>query len=90
MPGPVAVAAKSGTLSYEAVTSMTLAGVGQSLCVGVGGDVISGTDFVDSLRVFENDPDTKAIALIGEVGGTAEMEAADWIRDYRKRVSNPK
>jgi succinyl-CoA synthetase alpha subunit len=89
-PGPVAVAAKSGTLSYEAVTSLTEAGVGQSLCIGVGGDVMSGTDFVDALRVFENDDNTKAIALIGEVGGTAEIEAADWIRDYHRRVSNPK
>ena len=90
MPGPVAVAAKSGTLSYEVVTSLTRAGVGQSLCMGVGGDVIAGTDFVDSLKVFENDKDTEAIALIGEIGGTAEMEAAEWIKNYRKRVSNSK
>lgn len=88
--GGVAVAAKSGTLSYEAVTSLTEADVGQSLCIGIGGDVISGTDFVDALKVFESDANTEAIALIGEVGGTGEMEAADWIKDYRRRVSNPK
>jgi len=90
MPGPVSVAAKSGTLSYEAVTSLTRSGIGQSLCVGVGGDPISGTDFVDSLKVFEADTDTQAIALIGEIGGTGEMEAASWIEEYRRRVPNPK
>jgi succinyl-CoA synthetase alpha subunit len=89
-PGPVGVVAKSGTLSYETVASLTRAGVGQSLCIAMGGDVIAGTDFVDALKVFESDDDTKAIVLVGEVGGTAEEEAAEWIKDYKKRVKNPK
>ncbi|KAE9961741.1 hypothetical protein BLS_001438 [Venturia inaequalis] len=89
-PGHVGIVAKSGTLSYEAVASLTRAGLGQSLCIGMGGDVIAGTNFVDALRVFENDSDTECIVLIGEVGGTSEEEAADWIRDYKKRVQNPK
>lgn len=89
-PGPVGLAAKSGTLSYEAVTSLTRENVGQSLCIGVGGDPISGTGLVDALKIFEMDEMTRAIALIGEVGGTAEIEAADWIKDYRNRVSEPK
>jgi len=89
-PGPVGVIAKSGTLSYETVASLTGAGLGQSLCIGVGGDVIAGTNFVDALRVFEKDDDTEAIVLVGELGGTTEEEAADWIKDYNKRVKNPK
>ena len=82
--------AKSGTLSYEAVASITRAGLGQSLCIGMGGDIVAGTSLVDGLRVFEQDPDTEGIVIIGEVGGRAEEEAADWIRDYQKRVDNPK
>jgi succinyl-CoA synthetase alpha subunit len=89
-PGPVGVAAKSGTLSYETVASLTRAGVGQSLCIGMGGDVVAGTDLVDALRVFERDERTEGIVLVGEVGGTAEEEAAEWIREYRRRVPNPK
>lgn len=89
-PGHVGIAAKSGTLSYEAVASITRAGLGQSLCIGMGGDIIAGTNLVDALKVFEADPETEAICLIGEVGGRAEEDAADWIKDYHKRAKNPK
>ncbi|KAG9198948.1 hypothetical protein G6514_009225 [Epicoccum nigrum] len=89
-PGHIGIIAKSGTLSYETVGSLTRAGVGQSLCIGMGGDVIAGTNFVDALKVFETDDDTEAIILVGELGGTNEEVAADWIKDYHKRVSNPK
>jgi succinyl-CoA synthetase alpha subunit len=89
-PGHIGIVAKSGTLSYETVGSLTRAGVGQSLCIGMGGDVIAGTSFVDALKVFEHDEDTEAIIIVGELGGTSEEEAADWISDYRKRSKNPK
>ncbi|KAF9694458.1 hypothetical protein EKO04_007504 [Ascochyta lentis] len=89
-PGHIGIIAKSGTLSYETVGSLTRAGVGQSLCIGMGGDVIAGTNFVDALKVFETDDDTQAIILVGELGGTNEEEAADWIKAYNKRVANPK
>jgi succinyl-CoA synthetase alpha subunit len=90
LPGPVGIIAKSGTLSYETVASLTRAGVGQSLCIGMGGDIVAGTDFVDALQVFEHDQDTKAIVIVGEVGGTAEEEAAAWIKEYRQRTPDPK
>ncbi|THV68177.1 succinyl-CoA ligase subunit alpha [Aureobasidium pullulans] len=89
-PGHIGIVAKSGTLSYETVASITRSGLGQSLCIGMGGDVVAGTNFVDALRVFETDPDTEAIVLVGEVGGSAEQEAADWIKDYHQREKNPK
>ena len=89
-PGHIGIVAKSGTLSYETVGSLTRAGVGQSLCIAVGGDVIAGTNFVDALKVFEHDEGTKAIIIVGELGGTTEEEAADWINDYKRRVKNPK
>jgi succinyl-CoA synthetase alpha subunit len=72
------------------VASTTRAGLGQSLCVGMGGDVLAGTNFVDALKIFEHDDTTEGIVLIGEIGGEAELEAAEWIKDYRKRVANPK
>ncbi|KAK1757536.1 succinyl-CoA synthetase-like protein [Echria macrotheca] len=89
-PGRVAIIAKSGTLSYETVASTTRAGLGQSLCIGIGGDILPGTDFCEALAAVEHDPDTDAIALIGEIGGIAEMEAASWIREYRSRAVSPK
>jgi succinyl-CoA synthetase alpha subunit len=88
--GPVAIVAKSGTLSYETVASLTRAGLGQSLCIGMGGDLVAGTNFVDALKVFEHDKNTKGIVIVGEVGGIAEEEAAEWIKDYRQRSSHPK
>lgn len=90
LAGTVGVVAKSGTLSYETVASLTRSGVGQSLVIGMGGDVLAGTDFVDALQVFEQDDATKGIILVGEIGGSAEEDAAEWIKEYRKRTSNPK
>lgn len=89
-PGKIGIVAKSGTLSYEAAASTTRAGLGQTLCISMGGDVLAGTNFVDALRTFESDPETEGIVLVGEIGGTAEMDAADWIRDYYRRTANPK
>ncbi|KAH8883980.1 hypothetical protein GQ53DRAFT_407900 [Thozetella sp. PMI_491] len=89
-PGKIGIVAKSGTLSYEAVASTTRAGLGQSLCVGVGGDINPGTDLKEALSVLENDAHTEAIALIGEIGGAGELEAAAWIKDYHARIKTPK
>ncbi|KAF7318588.1 Succinyl-CoA ligase subunit alpha [Mycena chlorophos] len=89
-PGHVGIVAKSGTLSYEAVAALTRAGLGQSLCIGMGGDVLAGTDFVDGLELLTRDPATHGIVLIGEIGGTAEEEAAEWIREYRGVYKKPK
>ncbi|CAK7242467.1 MAG: hypothetical protein STHCBS139747_003961 [Sporothrix thermara] len=82
----VGIAARSGTLSYEAVASTTRAGLGQSLCIGVGGDIVAGTDLREALTVLADDPETDAIALIGEIGGTSEMEAAAWIEAYHRQA----
>jgi succinyl-CoA synthetase alpha subunit len=80
MPGRVGVVSRSGTLTYEAVGQLTGLGIGQSTCVGIGGDPVSGTTFVDILAMFEDDPDTDAVVLIGEIGGSREQEAAEYIR----------
>lgn len=80
LPGKVGVVSRSGTLTYEAVGQLTALGIGQSTCIGIGGDPINGMNFIDALELFENDPDTEAVVMIGEIGGTAEEEAAEWVK----------
>ena len=85
-PGPVGVISRSGTLTYEAVDQLSRLGIGQSTCVGIGGDPVIGTSFVDALALFEADPETTAVVMIGEIGGSAEEAAAEFIRT---RMSKP-
>ena len=80
MPGNVGVVSKSGTLTYEVVFALTQAGMGQTTCVGIGGDPIIGSTFVDILRMFEEDPQTEKVAILGEIGGRAEVDAAEFIK----------
>lgn len=83
--GPIGVISRSGTLTYEIVYQFTTRGVGQSTCIGIGGDQINGSDFIDLLKLFESDPQTKAIVLIGEIGGTMEEETAHFIKSEIKK-----
>jgi len=84
-PGNIGVVSKSGTLTYEAVGQLTALGLGQSTCIGIGGDPVAGLDFVDCLKLFNDDPGTEAVIMMGEIGGNAEQNAAEWIKANMKK-----
>jgi succinyl-CoA synthetase alpha subunit/malate-CoA ligase subunit alpha len=81
-PGKIGVVSRSGTLNYEAVEQMAEYKLGQSTCVGIGGDTVTGTDFLTVMRAFKDDPDTEAVVMIGEIGGSQEIEAAAWAKEH--------
>jgi len=84
-PGNIGVVSKSGTLTYEAVGQLTALGLGQSTCIGIGGDPVAGLDFIDCLKLFNDDPETDAVIMMGEIGGNAEQNAAAWIQKNMKK-----